>query len=72
MKQPREQSTGKAKCWAMKTVLDKDGKLFADVRVAVQRVVRSIGFTLRRDGYLLRLHTGRVTAKFRIAKRRPG
>ena len=56
----------------MKTVLDKDGKLFADVRVAVQRVVRSIGFTLRRDGYLLRLHTGRVTAKFRIAKRRPG
>jgi hypothetical protein len=42
-----------------------------DVRVAVQRVVRSIGFTVRRDGYLLRLHTGRVTAKFRIAKRRP-
>ena len=43
-----------------------------DVRVAVQRVVRSIGFTVRRDGYLLRLHTGRVTAKFRVAKRRPG
>ena len=42
-----------------------------DVRVTVQRVVRSIGFTVRRDGYLLRLHTGRVTAKFRIAKRRP-
>ena len=42
-----------------------------DVRVAVQRVVRSIGFTVRRDGYLLRLHTGRVTAKFRVAKRRP-
>ena len=33
----------------MKTVLDKDGKLFADVRVAVQRVVRSIGFTALRD-----------------------
>lgn len=43
-----------------------------DVRVAVQRVVRSIGFTVRRDGYLLRLHTGRVTAKFRVAKRRVG
>ena len=42
-----------------------------DVRVAVQRVVRSIGFTVLRDGFLLRLHTGRVTAKFRIAKRRP-
>jgi len=42
-----------------------------DLRVAVQRVVRSIGFMVRRDGYLLRLHTGRVTAKFRIAKRRP-
>jgi hypothetical protein len=43
-----------------------------DMRVAVQRVVRSIGFTVRRDGFLLRLHTGRVTAKFRVAKRRAG
>ena len=40
-----------------------------DMRVAVQRVVKSIGFTVRRDGYLLRLHTGRVTAKFRVNKR---
>jgi hypothetical protein len=43
-----------------------------DVRVAVQRVVKSTGFTVRRDGFLLRLHTGRVTAKFRVAKRRAG
>ena len=43
-----------------------------DVRVTVQRMVRSIGFTVRRDGFLLRLHTGRVTAKFRVAKRRAG
>ena len=43
-----------------------------DVRVAVQRIVRSIGFTVLRGGFLLRLHTGRVTAKFRVAKRRPG
>lgn len=43
-----------------------------DVRLAVQRVVRSIGFAVRRDGFLLRLHTGRVTAKFRVAKRRAG
>lgn len=43
-----------------------------DVRVAVQRIVRSIGFTVLRDGFLLRLHTGRVTTKFRVAKRQPG
>lgn len=43
-----------------------------DVRVAVQRVVKGIGFTVRRDGFLLRLHTGRVTAKFRVAKRHAG
>ena len=43
-----------------------------DVRVAVQRVVKGIGFTVRRDGFLLRLHTGRVTAKFHVAKRRAG
>jgi len=40
-----------------------------DMRVVVQRVVRSIGFTVRREGFLLRLHTGRVTAKFRVNKR---
>lgn len=42
-----------------------------DVRVAVQRAMKSIGMTVARDGFLLRLHTCRVTAKFRVAKRRP-
>ena len=43
-----------------------------DVRVAVQRAMKSIGLSVARDGFLLRLHTGRVTAKFRVTKRRPG
>lgn len=42
-----------------------------DVRVAVQRAMKSIGLAVARDGFLLRLHTCRVTAKFRVAKRRP-
>ena len=40
-----------------------------DMRLVVQHVVRSIGFKVRRDGFLLRMHTGRVTAKFRVNKR---
>ncbi len=42
-----------------------------DVRVAVQRAIKSIGLAVARDGFLLRLHTCRVTAKFRVTKRRP-
>jgi hypothetical protein len=42
-----------------------------DVRVAVQRAMKAIGLAVARDGFLLRLHTGRVTAKFRVTKRRP-
>ena len=42
-----------------------------DVRVAVQRAMKSIGMSVARDGFLLRLHTGRVTGKFRVTKRRP-
>lgn len=42
-----------------------------DVRVAVQRAMKSIGLSVARDGFLLRLHTCRVTAKFRVTKRRP-
>jgi len=42
-----------------------------DVRVAVQRAMKSIGLAVARDGFLLRLHTCRVTAKFRVTKRRP-
>lgn len=41
------------------------------VRVAVQRAMKSIGLAVARDGFLLRLHTCRVTAKFRVTKRRP-
>jgi hypothetical protein len=41
-----------------------------DVRVAVQRAMKSSGLAVARDGFLLRLHTGRITAKFRVAKRR--
>ena len=42
-----------------------------DVRVAVQRAMKSIGLAVARDGFLLRLHTRRVTAKLRVTKRRP-
>jgi hypothetical protein len=42
-----------------------------DVRVAVQRAMKSIGLAVARDGFLLRLHTCRVTAKFCVTKRRP-
>jgi hypothetical protein len=42
-----------------------------DVRVAVQRAMKAIGLSVARDGFLLRLHTCRVTAKFRVSKRRP-
>lgn len=42
-----------------------------DVRVAVQRAMKSIGLAVARDGFLLRLHTCRVTAKFRVTKRQP-
>lgn len=41
------------------------------VRVAVQRAMKSIGLSVAREGFLLRLHTCRVTAKFRVTKRRP-
>lgn len=41
------------------------------VRVAVQRAMKAIGLAVARDGFLLRLHTGRVTSKFRVTKRRP-
>lgn len=41
-----------------------------DVRVAIQRAMKSSGFAVAREGFLLRLHTGRITAKFRVAKRR--
>jgi hypothetical protein len=41
-----------------------------DVRVAVQRAMKSIGLAVARDGFQLRLHTCRVTAKFRVTKRR--
>lgn len=42
-----------------------------DVRVAVQRAMKAIGLSVARDAFLLRLHTCRVTAKFRVTKRRP-
>ena len=42
-----------------------------DVRVAVQRAMKSVGLSVARDGFLLRLHTYRVTAKFLVTKRRP-
>lgn len=42
-----------------------------DMRVAVQRAMKAIGLAVARDGFLLRLHTCRVTAKFRVTKRRP-
>lgn len=42
-----------------------------EVRVAVQRAMKSIGLAVARDGFLLRLHTCRVTAKFLVTKRRP-
>lgn len=42
-----------------------------DARVAVQRAMKSIGLSVARDGFLLRLHTCRVTAKFRVTKRQP-